>query len=146
MTDGTLPAERLEQLRRAMEAVPYAQLLGIQLESLAPGEATLTLPLRPDLRQNHGVIHGGATASLIDSATAFAILTLLEPDERVTTVDLAISYLRPAREGQMRAAARVLRHGHRLLTVSAEVTDIGGTLLATALSTYIKLERNREKP
>jgi uncharacterized protein (TIGR00369 family) len=54
-------------------------------------------------------------------------------------VDLTISYLRPALEGQLRATARVLRQGRRLLTVSAEVTDTSGTLLATALSTYIKL-------
>ncbi|MEP6717689.1 MAG: PaaI family thioesterase [bacterium] len=139
MSDGALPAERIEWIERAMETVPYAQLLGIQLEKLAPGEATLMLLVRPDLLQNHGVVHGGATASLIDSATAFAILTLLEPAERVTTVNLTISYLRPAREGHMRAIARVLRQGRRLLTVSAEVTDKGGTLLATALSTYLKL-------
>jgi len=139
MSDGALPAERLERIARAMETVPYAQLLGIQLENLAPGEATLVLAVRPDLLQNHGVVHGGATASLIDSATAFAILSLLEPEERVTTVDLTICYLRSAREGQMKATARVLRQGRRLLTVSAEVTDTGGTLLATALSTYIKL-------
>jgi acyl-CoA thioesterase len=139
MTGAMLPAERLERIERAIEAVPYARLLGIELEKVALGEATLTLAIRPELSQNHGVVHGGAIASLIDTATAFAILTLLEPDERVTTVDLTISYLRPALEGQLRATARVLRQGRRLLTVSAEVTDRSGTLLATALSTYIKL-------
>jgi acyl-CoA thioesterase len=139
MTGAMLPAERLERIERAIEAVPYARLLGIELEKVALGEATLTLAIRPELSQNHGVVHGGAIASLIDTATAFAILTLLERDERVTTVDLTISYLRPALEGQLRATARVLRQGRRLLTVSAEVTDTSGTLLATALSTYIKL-------
>jgi acyl-CoA thioesterase len=139
MTGAMLPAERLERIERAIEAVPYARLLGIELEKVALGEATLTLAIRPELSQNHGVVHGGAIASLIDTATAVAILTLLEPDERVTTVDLTISYLRPALEGQLRATARVLRQGRRLLTVSAEVTDTSGTLLATALSTYIKL-------
>jgi acyl-CoA thioesterase len=135
----SLPAERLERIERAIDAVPYARLLGIQLEKVAPGEATLTLAIRPELRQNHGVVHGGALASLIDTATAFAILTLLEPEERVTTVDLSISYLRPGFEGQMRATARVLREGRRLLATSAEVKDDAGALLATALSTYIKL-------
>jgi uncharacterized protein (TIGR00369 family) len=139
MTEGSLPAERLKRIERAIEAVPYARLLGIELEKVVPGEATLTLATRPELSQNHGVVHGGAIASLIDTATAFAILTLLEPEERVTTVDLTISYLRPGLEGQMRATARVLRHGRRLLTTSAEVTNEAGTLLATALSTYIKL-------
>jgi acyl-CoA thioesterase len=139
MTGASLTAERLARIERAIEAVPYARLLGIQLEKVAPGEATLTLAIRPELTQNHGVVHGGAIASLLDTATAFAILTLLEPDERVTTVDLTISYLRPAVEGTLQATARVLRQGRRLFTVSAELVDSGGTLLTTALSTYIKL-------
>jgi acyl-CoA thioesterase len=139
MIEASLPAERRERIERAIEAVPYAQLLGIELEKVVPGEAILTLAIRPALSQNHGVVHGGAIASLIDTATAFAILTLLEPDERVTTVDLTISYLRPGLEGRLRATARVLRQGRRLLNTSAEVTNEGGTLLATALSTYIKL-------
>jgi acyl-CoA thioesterase len=138
MMDG-LPAERLQRIERAIDTVPYARLLGIKLAKATLGEATLTLAIRPELSQNHGVVHGGAIASLIDTATAFAILTLLGPEERVTTVDLSISYLRPGFEGQLTATARVLRQGRRLLATSAEVTDNAGTLLATALSTYIKL-------
>jgi uncharacterized protein (TIGR00369 family) len=139
MTAAGLAAERLERIQRAIEAVPYAQLLGIELEKLGSGEATLTLKIRPELSQNDGVVHGGAIASLIDTATAFAILTLLEPEERVTTVDLTITYLRPAVDGKLSATARVLRQGRRLFAVSAEVADSSETLLATALSTYIKL-------
>jgi uncharacterized protein (TIGR00369 family) len=139
MTAASVPAERLERIGRAIKAVPYAQLLGIELEKVSPGEATLALAIRPELSQNHGVVHGGAIASLIDTATAFAILTLLEPEERVTTVDLTINYLRPAITGKLMSTARVLRHGRRLFAVSAEVTDESGTLLSTALSTYIKL-------
>ena len=139
MTEGSVPAERLKRIERAIDAVPYAQLLGIELEKVTPGEAILTLAIRPELSQNHGVVHGGAIASLIDTATAFAILTLLGPEERVTTVDLSISYLRPGFEGQLRASARVLRQGRRLFATSADVTNEAGTLLATALSTYIKL-------
>jgi uncharacterized protein (TIGR00369 family) len=139
MIEASLPREQLERIERAIDGVPYARLLGIQLEKLALGEATLTLAIRPELGQNHGVVHGGAIASLIDTATAFAILTLLENEERVTTVDLTISYLRPAITGTLTATARVLRHGRRLFAVSAEVADTSGTLLATALSTYIKL-------
>jgi uncharacterized protein (TIGR00369 family) len=89
--------------------------------------------------QNHGVIHGGAIASLIDSATAFAIISLLAPKEKVTTVDLTISYLRPLTDGRITAVAKVLRAGRRLIVVSAEVVSNDGKLAATALSTYIKL-------
>ena len=140
MSAASVPAERLKRIERAIEEVPYAQLLGIQLEKVVPGEATLTLAIRPELSQNHGVVHGGAIASLIDTATAFAILTLLESEERVTTVDLTVNYLRPAIAGKLVATARVLRQGRRLFAVAGEVADSSGTLLATALSTYIKLQ------
>ena len=139
MTAASVPAERLRRIEQAIETVPYAQLLGIELDKVIPGEAILTLVVRPELTQNHGVVHGGAIASLLDTATAFAILTLLEPEERVTTVDLAISYLRPAVAGKLIASARVLRKGRRLIATTAEVADESGTLVATALSTYIQL-------
>src|SRR6476469_7607793 len=139
MSGTKLTAAQIRRIQKAADSVPYAHLLGIELDDVGKGVATLGLEVRPELSQNHGVVHGGAIASLIDTATAFAILTLLEPEERVTTVDLTISYLRPGLEGRLRATARVLRQGRRLVNTSAEVTNEGGTLLATALSTYIKL-------
>ena len=99
----------------------------------------MAIQVRKELTQNHGVVHGGAIASLIDTATAFAIISLLAPKEKVTTVDLAISYLRPVTGGRLRAVATVVRAGRRLFVVSADVIDKQGKLTATALSTYIKL-------
>jgi acyl-CoA thioesterase len=139
MTDGQVTAAQLKRIQRALTSVPYAQLLGFELEDIAHGKATLAVNVRKELTQNQGVVHGGAIASLIDTATAFAILSLLAPKEKVTTVDLTISYLRPATSGRLIAVAKVLRAGRRLYVVSAEVFDKQGKLIATALSTYIKL-------
>ena len=129
----------VERLTRALDSVPFAKLLEIELEEIEAGIATLAFEITPQLKQNHGVVHGGAIASLIDSATAFAIISLLPPGEQATTVDLTISYLRPLTKGRARAVSRVVRAGRRLITVSAEVFDDRGTLSATALSTYIKI-------
>jgi len=101
--------------------------------------ATLGLNVRKELKQNHGVVHGGAIASLIDTAMAFAIITLLAPGEKVSTVDLTVSYLRPLTKGRITARARVVRSGRRLFVVSADVFGNDGILASTALSTYIKL-------
>lgn len=139
MTEAKLTAAQLKRIHKALATVPYAKLLGIELEDVGIGTATLVLPVRSELTQNHGVVHGGAVASLIDSAMAFAIIPLLAPKERVTTADLTISYLRPVTGGRMRATARVIRAGRRLIVVSADVFDGQQTLTATALSTYIKL-------
>lgn len=139
MTVKKVSSAQLKRIQKALATVPFAQLLQLELESLDSGTATLALNVRRELTQNQGVVHGGAIASLIDTATAFAILSLLAPKERVTTVDLTISFLRPLRTGRLRAAAKVIRAGRRLFVVSAEVFDEDGKLATTALSTYIKV-------
>lgn len=139
MRRANLTAAQLKRMHKALAGVPYAELLGIELEHVGPGIATLGMPVRRELTQNHGVVHGGAVASLIDSAMAFAIIPLLAPKEKVTSVDLTISYLRPVTEGRMRSTAKVVRAGRRLIVVSAEVFNNQESLTATALSTYIKL-------
>ena len=97
------------------------------------------LPIREELKQNNAIVHGGAIASLIDSAMAFAIIPLLTENERTTTVDLTIHYLRPLVEGVAKASARVVRAGRRIVVVSAEVLDDQERLAATAMSTYARL-------
>jgi acyl-CoA thioesterase len=139
MTGAKITAAQLRRIQKAIGTVPFARFLGIELDDISPGTATLGLTVRKELRQNHGVVHGGAIASLIDTATAFAIISLLAPKEKVTTVDLTISYLRPLTAGRITAVAKVVRGGRRLFVVSAEVFDENGKLATTALSTYIKL-------
>jgi len=122
-----------------LDHVPFAKLLGIEVDSVEAGHAVLSMKVRDDLKQNHGIAHGGSVAALIDSAMAIAIMPMLSENERTTTVDLTIHYLRPLTEGTARASARVVRAGKRVITVSAELFNEQGKLAATALSTYLRL-------
>ena len=122
-----------------LDDVPFAKLLGIEVESVEPGVAVLTMRMRDDLKRNGGIAHGGAVATLIDSAMAFAIMPMLGEDEHSMTVDLTIHYLRPVSEGSARAIARVVRAGKRVITVSAELFDGNEKLAATAISTYLRV-------
>ena len=121
-----------------LDDIPFAKLLGIEVESLEPGHAVLTMMMREDLKRNGGIAHGGAVAALIDSAMAFSIIRLLGENEHTVTVDLTIHYLRPLSEGTARASARVVRAGRRVITVSAELFDHEEKLSATAISTYLR--------
>jgi uncharacterized protein (TIGR00369 family) len=122
------------------DGAPYIKLLGMELVELkSSGEAVLRLKMRDELRQPQGVLHGGATASLIDTATAFAVIGVLAENEKATTVDLTVHYLRPVVGGTIVCTAKVVRAGRRLLTVSAEAVNDEGKLIATALSTYSKI-------
>jgi len=132
-------AAKLTRAREAFASVPYTKFLGLELGEIGNGEVSIYLDVRPELKQNQGVVHGGAVASLIDTASAFAVLTQIETHERVTTTDLTIHYLRPITAGRMTARARTVRGGRRLFVLSVEVTNDDGLLIATAVTTYIKI-------
>jgi uncharacterized protein (TIGR00369 family) len=140
MSEDKLNEARVARIHEAFASVPYAKFLGLELGEMKPGEASLHLEVRDELRQNQGVVHGGAVASLIDTASAFAVVTQLEPNERVTTTDLTIHYLRPVTSGRLTAMARTVRAGRRLFVLSVEVIDDQQKLVATAVTTYIKLQ------
>ena len=138
MTVPALSPEEMARLRRAFDAVPYARLLGIELVSAARGEATLALEAREELLRMGGIMHGGAVASLLDTAAAFAALTLPGASECTVTVDLNVHFLRPVSDGRVQALARVLREGHRVAIITVEAVDLEGRLIAVATTTYIK--------
>jgi len=140
MNRTALDEKRIAQIREIFTHVPYAHFIGLELGEIRSGEATIHLKVRDDFRQNQGVVHGGVIASVIDTASAFAVVTQLEQGDRVTTTDLTIHYLRPVTEGEIRAAARIVRSGRRLFVISVEVWDSRQALIATAVTGYIKLK------
>jgi uncharacterized protein (TIGR00369 family) len=138
MTRTDLEDSRLQRARNAFAKVAYAKFLGLELCELKSRDVTVCLDVRDELKQNHGLVHGGAIASLIDTASAFVILTAIDENERVTTTDLTIHYLRPVTGGRMLARARIVRGGRRRFVVNVEVENDGG-LAATAVTGYVKI-------
>lgn len=131
--------ELLQKAEEIFSKLPFIKLIGMKLEDLKVGEATVKLSIRDELRQPHGILHGGATASLIDTAMAFAVVTKLEPSEKASTVDLNLHYLRPVAGGEIICKAKIVKAGKRFFTLSADVFDESQKLIATALSTYCKV-------
>ena len=129
----------VKEIKNVFSNVPFIKLIGMRLIDIGDGEATISLDIRDELRQPHGLLHGGVTASLIDTAMAFAVVSKLARDEKASTVDLNIHYLRPVIDGEISCTAKIVKAGRRLLTVSAEVFDDKGKLISTALSTYAKV-------
>jgi uncharacterized protein (TIGR00369 family) len=142
MNLSQLNEDQRRRIEEATKNVPFADLIGLKLDSVAPGSATMSLAVREELKQNNRVVHGGAIASLIDSAAAFAVIPLLNQNETATTVDLTISYVRPLKAGVATASAKVLRAGGRIIVISAEVLDNDGNIAATGLTTYLRLSKH----
>ncbi|MBV6496207.1 MAG: hypothetical protein JFAIHJKO_01326 [Pyrinomonadaceae bacterium] len=134
----SLPVEEIfERATKVLHDLPFAKLMGMKLVDMKLDEATITLDMRDDLRQPSGILHGGVTATLIDTAMAFAVRSRVDPDVATATIDLTVHYLRPHIEGPIRCTARVVRAGRRISSVSADVfAEKNGKLIATGLSTY----------
>lgn len=132
-------SEEKHKAFEVVETTPYLRHLGIELVEISAGKAVMKMPMKKELRQPYGLLHGGATASLIDTATAFAVVAAIGTEDKATTVDLTVHYLRPVIDETTICTATVVRAGKRLITVSAEVHNEQGKLIATALSTYTKV-------
>ena len=132
-------------LRKAIENAPYYQLLQIRLEEIDVGYARFRMPFRRELVQGYGVAHGGAITSLADTAVAFALMTLIQPGERVTTVEMKINFLAAVTEGELIGESRILQKGKQLALADMEVKDGKGKLIAKGLATYMILSPGQKE-
>lgn len=135
-TPEQLSAAELARLRETFARVPYVGLLGFEFVRAERGRATFALDVRKELTRMGGILHGGAVVSLLDTAAAFAVHTVIEPDSRTVTVDLSVHFLAPASAGRIEAHARVLRRGRRVCILSVEARDEAAEIIATATMTY----------
>ncbi len=124
---------------KALSSMRLSQMIGMRLVDLRPDEATVAIDMRDDLRQANGVLHGGVTATLVDTAMAFAVRTRVDIDDVTTTIDLTVHYVRPHVSGTLACTAKVVRAGKRIFTVSAEAHNEEGKLIATGLSSYTRI-------
>ncbi|MGA9773050.1 MAG: PaaI family thioesterase [Blastocatellia bacterium] len=131
--------EREQLIREKFETNHFPRLLGIEIDSIEPSRARLSVEVRQELLQLQGVMHGGAIASLIDTAVAFAIISVSGPQDRFTTVEMKVNYLSAIREGRVVADARLIRDGRRIIVAECDVFDSKGRLAAKGLLTYIRL-------
>jgi uncharacterized protein (TIGR00369 family) len=125
-------------IRHWLGTSPFVGQLGITLVALEPGTATLKLPFSSAMTTIGSVVHGGAIASLIDSAAAAAAWSDAEAPANIrgTTVSLAVTYLAAADSEDVQAVGRVLSRGRTLVYVEVDVTTASGKAVAKGLATY----------
>jgi len=132
--------ERLQAIREKFQTNHFPNSVGIEIDAIEPGRARLSLEVTERHLQLQGVMHGGATATLIDTAVAFAIAGASEPGARFTTVEMKINYLLAIRTGRIVADAHLIRDGRRIVVAECDVHDANGRLAAKGLLTYIRLD------
>ncbi len=110
--------------RKVLASQPFSVLLGAQLVALNRGQVELAIPIRPELLQQFGFVHGGVISYAADNALTFAGGSVLGPE--VLTAEYKINYVRPAKGALLRAQARVLSSSARQAVCQCMVYAVDG--------------------
>lgn len=115
---------------------PFEKLLGMNIESLDNGKSVLSMGYRVELSQTAGLLHGGAIASLADTAVATAMKTLFPPSVRFGTIELKMSYLKPVKSGIITASAHVIKVNDHTYNGVVNVSGSEGEIIASGETVF----------
>ena len=126
----------LEQIRKVANNSPYYQLLGMEIMEIKEGESKIQMPFKQGLTHPYRIVHGGAIASLADSGVAMALISLVEPKDRIATIEFKINYFVPVSKGRLEAHAKIIHKGSKTAVGDVEVKNEKGKLVAKVMATY----------
>ena len=126
----------LRDLIKRGETCPYYTLLNMKIREVKDGYARLTMELEEKHLQFLKTVHGGAIASLADSAAAWATVGSAGLETIPVTVEMKINFLAPVESGLLVAEARIVHKGKTISVSDVEVKDNKGRIVAKSLVTY----------
>ena len=126
----------LEQIKKVTNNSPYYQLLGMEIMEIKEGESKIQMPFKQGLTHPYRIVHGGAIASLADSSVAMALISLVEPKDRITTIEFKINFFAPVSKGNLEAHAKIIHKGSKTAVGEVEVKNEEGKLVAKVIATY----------
>jgi uncharacterized protein (TIGR00369 family) len=119
--------------------MPFALMLGIELEQPSPERAAGSLPWAPERCTAGGIMHGGAILSLADTLGAICAFMNLPPGAGTTTIETKSNFFRAVREGFVKGVARPLHVGRTIIVVQTELSDDDGRAVAHTTQTQAVL-------
>jgi len=139
-----MPADLLTLTRERAQANLFWRYLGVQVDDAGDGWVRLRVPVGDGLRNAAGApVHGGVLSALVDMAVGGALGTTHDNAAGgvgQTTLDLNVSFLAAAGDGDIVAEGRLLRRGRSIAFGEARITDGAGKLVAVGRATYMLLQ------
>jgi uncharacterized protein (TIGR00369 family) len=129
---------RRESIKAFIPSSPLVGHLGIELVDIEPDRARLRLPFRPELATIGDVVHGGAIAALLDTASMAAAWSDDTVPESLAgaTVSMNVDFVAAARGADLLATATAVRRGRSLCFCEVTVTDPDDGVIAKGLAVH----------
>ena len=137
MPELQLNPKYTEAVAMLVNRSPYFSLLSMEIRDLQWGTCLLEVELGEKHLQPFGNVHGGAIASVVDAAAFWAVFPQVEKGVGLTTVEMKLNYLAPARDGKLLAQGRCIKMGRTLALGEAHVTNGEGALIAHGTATMM---------
>jgi uncharacterized protein (TIGR00369 family) len=109
-----------ERVRDSFERQGMMTTLGVRLASVERGQVTLALGHDPRFTQQHGFMHAGAVAAVLDTACGYAAFSVMPPEAAVLTVSYSVNLMAPAAGETFTMTGAVLRAGRTLVVCRGE--------------------------
>ena len=136
-----------ERVRASFARQGAMALIGASLVDVQPGYCAIVLTPRAEIAQQHGYVHAGVVAAIVDSAGGYAGYTLFPEDSSVLTVEYKLNLLAPAQGERIVAEGFVVKPGRTLAITRGEVhAERAGkrTLVALMQQTLIVMHGRRD--
>ncbi len=124
MTEST--EEMLARVRASFDRQAMMTTLGVEVTAVEPGKVEMTLTHDDRFTQQHGYLHAGAVASVLDTACGYAAYSVMPPEAAVLTATYTINLLAPAAGERFVITGEVVRAGRTLVVCRGEAFADGG--------------------
>ena len=117
----------LARVRASFDRQGMMGTLGVEVVAVEPGKVEMSLRHDDRFTQQHGFLHAGAVASVMDTACGFAAFSVMPPDAAVLTASYTINLMAPAAGQRFTITGEVVRAGRTLVVCRGEAFADGGT-------------------
>lgn len=131
----------IEEVKKVVKDSPYPKHMSMVLVDLAIDRATVELNLNNNHLQPFGIVHGGVLATLVDTATFWAVFMRLPEQSGLVNVDLKLNYLKRVTTGLLRAEGSTIKSGSRISYSEARIFDEKGNIVVHGTSTLMSLKK-----
>ena len=119
----------------------FAEFLGLTIPSVTPERVTAELPMREDLNNRHGIMHGGAVMALADNLGGTCATANLPPGHGTTTIESKTNFFAPVPVGDVaKAECTPLHVGKTTIVLQTKITRNDGRLCALVTQTQMVLK------
>ena len=131
---GSLNPDHVQAVLKAINQGPYLKHLSMPVKEMGAGYSIVELKVGKEHLHPFGGIHGGAYASVIDTAAYWAVYCEIDEEVGFTSIDLKIDFLAPITSGVITAKGRSIKIGKSMCLAEATATDKNGKWLAHGTS------------